>query len=199
MGEGVTRIEREEVNALLLSMRDDGHVSSWERLYEVLRPFASAMTYGRGLDLWTREDVVQESFVRLQHVCGRYRAAADGLSFYSAILRNVIREHLAAKRRATTILRRFQEQGMPQEVAGTGMHTALADLAEWRSPLIMEDTLLVALGKLSPLLAQAIELRVIDGQSCTQAAETAGCSVATMRKRTSRAIITLRREIIGQE
>jgi RNA polymerase sigma factor (sigma-70 family) len=198
MGEGVTGIEREEVNALLLSMRDEGQVSSWERLYEVLRPFAGAMTHGRGLDAWTREDVVQESFVRLKHVCARYSSAADGLSFYSAILRNVIREHLAAKRRAMAICRRSREQGMQRMLDGTATHHLPADLGDWRSPLIAEDALLVALGKLSPLLAQAIELRVIGGLPCKQAAETARCSVATMRKRTSRAITALRCEIVGK-
>lgn len=192
MGEGVGDIRRQEVNALLLAMRQGSHAGCWGKLYDILFPFAISMVCRNRLDASSREDVVQESFIRLKQVCERYDPTADGLSFYSGILRNVIKEHLSRNRRYAANWQKYRER---QIASAGGASKSICDCDR----LVTSDAIQFGMGKLSPLLAQAIELRIIHGLACKAAAVHAECSVAAMKRRTARAILTLRREILDME
>jgi RNA polymerase sigma-70 factor (ECF subfamily) len=183
-------IPREEVRALLLSIRDNEHHEPWAKLYCLLRPFAMAVTRRHVSDIYAIEDVVQESFLRLKRVSSRYKAEADGLSFFRGVLRNVIREHEARLRRSRTVRRWSEEGGVEGTFPGDKAKRPREDSdGDWR------DALATAMRKLSPSLTEAVRLRVFGAMDCEQAARCAGCSVVAMRKRMSRAMERLRSEI----
>jgi len=182
---------RGRITKLMATLAQAGSTEALRDLYFMLRPFAVAYVRSRTSRTDLVEDIVQESFLRLREISSRYREGADGFSFFYGVLKNVTREHLRNSRVAprtwladTPASGEDPPSGEGQSQEDDGHSAFSAKLAS-------------ALANLPPKLAQAVQLRVLEGLSSEDAARRAGCSSVALRKRLSRALRRLRSRLSG--
>lgn len=172
-------------DAALLASAGDGNTAALGRIYELtqhrVRSFARRLV---GEDA-AAEDLVQDVFVHLPRLLGRYRGDAPFEMFLLGVVSRRARRHLRTAMRRRRLHDRF----------------ALCDLPSPRTPEWDTDrhelatALVRALDTLSREQRVAFVLREVEGLSASEAASVAGVPEATIRTRVFHARRKLQTEL----
>jgi RNA polymerase sigma-70 factor (ECF subfamily) len=138
------------------------------------------------------EDLAQIVLLRTWQKAGAFRNGSSVSTFIKGIARNV---HLEALARAS----RSDRLGLGEQDAARCpycQHACNKDEASAEVCRRERDLQLArAISSLPPQAREAIRLRVIESHSAAEAADLAGCTPDTLRRRLVRAFATLRRKL----
>lgn len=147
--------------------------------YEVLRRAAYVLTG----DLHSADDLVQTTFLKVVRHWRRVSVAADIDAYLYTVLMRTHRSQLRRHWRVEQPTDPVPESGVDEDLA-----------------VLDREGLREALRRLSPAHRQVLVLRFMADWSEAECAAALGCSVGTVKSRTSRALVALRKqpEAIGE-
>jgi RNA polymerase sigma-70 factor (ECF subfamily) len=124
-------------------------------------------------------DLTEEAFIRALRAYPRFRGDAEPFTWLYRIALNVLKKSHRKNARRAELWREHQER---EPAATSDTNTAeRAILADERAALVRR-----AIAELPPPYRETITLRYIDEMSYEEIAETAGCSVGTVKSRIAR-------------
>ncbi len=132
------------------------------------------------------EDWAQDVFVQLWQTHARYEIRESAEAYLFAVANQVIAWHMRKK------TKQRRHAGMDRVVPGARTMRADPGQADWISSVLSHGSVAHAGIKLSTKSYEAIRLRFVQGLSASEAARTAGCSVAAFYSRLERALRSLR-------
>jgi RNA polymerase sigma-70 factor, ECF subfamily len=166
----IDRTDRESMDRLA-----GGDLGALDHLYEQYGAMAFSIAYRITGDRAAAEDVVQESFLGAWRNAARY---VDGRGTVRTWLLSIV-HHRAIdairRRRATTELP-DAEVGLPEPLVMPDTWTAVADGLD-------RAAIQVALGRISDVQREAIELAYFNGLTQTEIAERTGVPLGTVKGR----------------
>lgn len=148
-----------------------GEIEALEEVYRELRVPVFAVALALLRDRTAAEDVLQETFVRVYHRAGDYRAGTSPAAWVSAIARNLARDALR---------RGGREQPRRDPTAGLLEDEALSRLAVTRALLTLDG-----------LDRELVALHDLAGLTHAEIAATLGLPAGTVRWRYRRALARL--------
>jgi RNA polymerase sigma-70 factor (ECF subfamily) len=185
--EGSSRRHTGVANQLLLQRAiNDKDAAAFTTLYAEYYPRLVRYITTRAGVAAEAEDWAQDVFVQLWQTHARYEIEASAEAYLFAVTNQVIAWHMRRKTKQW----RHTPGGRADGTAG-GM-PADPGRADWASSALLHGHPAHAGIKLSPKCCEAIHLRFVQGFSVSEAARTAGCSVAAFYSRLERALRSLR-------
>ncbi|MGC8667219.1 MAG: RNA polymerase sigma factor [Chthonomonadales bacterium] len=165
-----------------------GHIEDFEELVHRYRDRVFRICYRMAGNREDAEDWAQECFLRIYRNIGRYRSEWPFQSWVTRVTANTC-INLAKSR---TRRRANIHLGLPEDVGGEGsacdpMMAAASNMERRRCE--------AAIAALSPVLRQALVLRVLEGLSFREVAEVLNVPLQTAASRVRRALQEVRRRL----
>jgi RNA polymerase sigma-70 factor, ECF subfamily len=169
-GTDADRTDRESMNRLA-----GGDLGALDQLYEQYGAMAFSIAYRITGDRAAAEDVVQESFLGAWRNAARY---VDGRGTVRTWLLSIVHHRAidAIRRRKPTTELPESEAGLPEPLVMPDTWTAVADGLD-------RAAIQVALGRISDVQREAIELAYFNGLTQTEIAERTGVPLGTVKGR----------------
>jgi RNA polymerase sigma-70 factor (ECF subfamily) len=169
-GPDADRTDRESMDRLAA-----GDLGALDRLYEQYGAMAFSIAYRITGDRAAAEDVVQESFLGAWRNAARY---VDGRGTVRTWLLSIVHHRAidAIRRRRPTIELPDAEMGLPEPLVMPDTWTEVADGLD-------RAAIQVALGRISDVQREAIELAYFNGLTQTEIAERTGVPLGTVKGR----------------
>jgi RNA polymerase sigma-70 factor (ECF subfamily) len=169
-GPDADRTDRESMDRLAA-----GDLGALDRLYEQYGAMAFSIAYRITGDRAAAEDVVQESFLGAWRNAARY---VDGRGTVRTWLLSIVHHRAidAIRRRRPTIELPDAEMGLPAPLVRPDTWTEVADGLD-------RAAIQVALGRISDVQREAIELAYFNGLTQTEIAERTGVPLGTVKGR----------------
>jgi RNA polymerase sigma-70 factor (ECF subfamily) len=169
-GPDADRTDRESMDRLVA-----GDLGALDRLYEHYGAMAFSIAYRITGDRAAAEDVVQESFLGAWRNAARY---VDGRGTVRTWLLSIVHHRAidAIRRRRPTYELPDAEVGLPEPLVMPDTWTEVADGLD-------RAAIQVALGRISDVQREAIELAYFNGLTQTEIAERTGVPLGTVKGR----------------
>jgi len=147
--------------------------------------------YGMTGDYHEALDITEETFVSAMKAWPKFRGDSDPFTWLYRIAVNVLKKrHTKRARRAELLREHFESDPPPTSQPGAG-----------QTELIREERAMMvrrAIAQLPDVFREAITLRFIDEMSYEGIAESAGCSVGTVKSRIARGKTMLAKLLEGK-
>ena len=167
---------------------EDGAI---EILYERYKSMAYALAIRITGDVALSEDVVQDAFVGAWRNAARYEQGRGSVKTWLLSIVHHRAIDATRRRRPTTEL--------PESDAPTPPSLTLPDVWAEVAGRLDRDTVLAALGTLSDVQREALELGYFGGLTQQEIAERTGAPLGTVKSRMRLGLLTMRRALTGEE
>ena len=167
---------------------EDGAI---EILYERYKSMAYALAIRITGDVALGEDVVQDAFVGAWRNAARYEQGRGSVKTWLLSIVHHRAIDATRRRRPTTEL--------PESDAPTPPSLTLPDVWAEVAGRLDRDTVLAALGTLSDVQREALELGYFGGLTQQEIAERTGAPLGTVKSRMRLGLLTMRRALTGEE
>lgn len=167
---------------------EDGAI---EILYERYKSMAYALAIRITGDAALGEDVVQDAFVGAWRNAARYEQGRGSVKTWLLSIVHHRAIDATRRRRPTTEL--------PESDAPTPPSLTLPDVWAEVAGRLDRDTVLAALGTLSDVQREALELGYFGGLTQQEIAERTGAPLGTVKSRMRLGLLTMRRALTGED
>ena len=181
----------EDADRAVLARVSAGELNALDELYERYRTMSYSIAYRITGDATLAEDVVQEAFLGAWRNAARYVAGRGSVKTWLLSIVHHRAVDAVRRRRPTTEL---PEAEVPPPATLT-----VPDI--WREVAgnLDRDAVRVALGTITPVQREAIELAYFGGLTQQEIAERTGTPLGTVKSRMRLGLLALRRTLTGED
>jgi RNA polymerase sigma-70 factor (ECF subfamily) len=180
----------EDADLPLIERLAAGELEALHELYERHKSMAYSIAMRITGNQASAEDAVQDAFLGVWRSAGRYVASRASVRTWLLTI---------VHRRAIDVVRRRRADVSVELDEGVAQALLTPDLWEQVSTRLDRSTVVAALGSISVVQREAIELAYFDGLTQTEIASRTGVALGTVKGRLRLGLLGLRRVLVNEE
>ncbi len=188
---GPSPVSPEDADRAVLARVSAGQLNALDELYERYRTMAYSIAYRITGDATLAEDVVQEAFLGAWRNAARY---VEGRGSVKTWLLSIVHH-----RAVDAVRRRRPTTELPEPESAPPASLTIPDIWPEVAGNLDRDAVHVALGGITPVQREAIELAYFGGLTQQEIAERTGAPLGTVKSRMRLGLLSLRRALTGED
>jgi RNA polymerase sigma factor (sigma-70 family) len=190
-GVSLSAVSPEDADRAVLARVSAGELNALDELYERYRTMAYSIAYRITGDATLAEDVVQEAYLGAWRNAARY---VEGRGSVKTWLLSIVHH-----RAVDAVRRRRPTTDLPERDDLPPAALTLPDIWTEVAGNLDRDAVRAALGTLTPVQREAIELAYFGGLTQQEIAERTGTPLGTVKSRMRLGLLSLRRALTGDD
>ncbi len=189
----------DDLDGALAARARGGDAAAFEALYERHVDAVHRFVYSRLRDAAAARDVTQDVFLAALRTLPGLRDASRFRPWLLRIAHATVVDHWRRVGRGPRLVPLDAHGGLADGAAGARLPAARDDTARTAERRVDDDALLAALGRLTELQQQVLDLRYIAELSVAEVAAALGCSEDAVKKLQRRGLAALRRALGAED